>query len=648
MPKGQFPKLKGYICNIPVDTTDITDVLPQGTDSNGLIMVKLKRKLSFRGHVYFEAVSPDALFSGLCYLKENNLHYCIITVDISEIPNSLTDLSDNQTSSEEDAHDSLEEVENPLHRYQCNSQESIFIPNILSIEEVCIAPGEGKKPNSLLLDENCEVLAFPYLFPTGKFGYNVQRANKLSPVKYFNQRLLNYTQIFASEADYIFYALSVTQQLKLNSQINIALKKVCGGHLTAQMLSNNFSETVKSFISKDEAFQFMGNIKGTPAYWKRFLLEVLSMVKQLGLPTFFMTLSCADLRWDELISIIATLRGESLSDEEIQNMDFFKRCWHLNLNPVLLARHFQYRVEVFFKVIVVDGPLGKVKYHAIRIEFQVRGSPHVHSFLWVYDAPHLNADNIPQYINFVDQIIKAALPDPNLNPHLFDLVATYQIHSHSKSCRKYKNEKCRYHFGKFFTERTIISKPLPNNMSSETKDEIIKKRDTILSSVKNYIDANLNPRKHNILDPRKENFVVVPTISEILAELNISTHEYYEALSISSDSDFQIHLKRQPNECFINNYFIEGLEAWRANIDIQPVFNHYKAVTYMCAYFSKAENETSESLKQAAREANKLGNTEKEKMRAVARAYSTKRECSVQEAVYLVMPELWLGKHFQE
>ena len=33
-------------------------------------------------------------------------------------------------------------------------------------------------------------------------------------------------------------------------------------------------------------------------------------------------------------------------------------------------------------------------------------------------------------------------------------------------------------------------------------------------------------------------------------------------------------------------------------------------------------------------------------MRAVARAYSTKRECSVQEAVYLVMPELWSQKTF--
>ena len=33
-----------------------------------------------------------------------------------------------------------------------------------------------------------------------------------------------------------------------------------------------------------------------------------------------------------------------------------------------------------------------------------------------------------------------------------------------------------------------------------------------------------------------------------------------------------------------------------------------------------------------------------EKMRAVAKAYSRKRKCSVQEAVYLLMPELWLRK----
>ena len=66
----------------------------------------------------------------------------------------------------------------------------------------------------------------------------------------------------------------------------------------------------------------------------------------------------------------------------------------------------------------------------------------------------------------------------------------------------------------------------------------------------------------------------------------------------------------------------------------------------MCAYFSKAEDETSEAMKQAAKEASVSGKSNFAKMRAVARAYSAKRECSVQEAVYLVMPQLWLTKTF--
>ena len=41
MLKGQFPKLKGSICNVPIDTADIVNVLPRGADSNGLVVVKL-------------------------------------------------------------------------------------------------------------------------------------------------------------------------------------------------------------------------------------------------------------------------------------------------------------------------------------------------------------------------------------------------------------------------------------------------------------------------------------------------------------------------------------------------------------------------------------------------------------------------------
>ena len=61
------------------------------------------------------------------------------------------------------------------------------------------------------------------------------------------------------------------------------------------MLSKNFKENVIKFIVRDKAYSFMNAIKGAPAYWKKFLHEVLAIVKQLGIPTFFLTLSCADL-----------------------------------------------------------------------------------------------------------------------------------------------------------------------------------------------------------------------------------------------------------------------------------------------------------------------------------------------------------------
>ena len=60
--------------------------------------------------------------------------------------------------------------------------------------------------------------------------------------------------------------------------------------------SVKFRETVKDFLASDQAFSFMNTIKRTPAYCKRLKSEVLAMGKQLGIPTFFLTLSCAHLR----------------------------------------------------------------------------------------------------------------------------------------------------------------------------------------------------------------------------------------------------------------------------------------------------------------------------------------------------------------
>ena len=87
----------------------------------------------------------------------------------------------------------------------------------------------------------------------------------------------------------------------------------------------------------------------------------------------------------------------------------------MNINPVLVARHFQDRVQVFFKEIFV-GPLGKTSYYVYRVEFQIRGSPHIYSFNWIQNEPKLTPETEEEYTQFVEKLVSTKLPDPVSEP----------------------------------------------------------------------------------------------------------------------------------------------------------------------------------------------------------------------------------------
>ena len=283
MPKGQFPKVKGNICNIPIAEIESNcKSLARPADSNGTIVVKLKRKNDFRGHVLFEPVRPRIIESFLNYLKLSNHLYRDIKIAMENLPTGYPNLQnegseDNiynyiiknmtqpleiiiENSVVEDLSqdracsididqsnfvtqcemfsnentripiDTTCESEIPLAEFQSPSLETTItteIPTVDNIEQsIAIAPGEGKKPISILNGIYCEEMAHPHLFSTGKFGYKVKRDVPLTPSKYFNQRLLNYSQHFASDPDYIFFAHSVMQKIQLNDQISIAMRKM--------------------------------------------------------------------------------------------------------------------------------------------------------------------------------------------------------------------------------------------------------------------------------------------------------------------------------------------------------------------------------------------------------------------------------------
>ena len=61
---------------------------------SGIIVIKLKRKLHFRGvHVYFEAVRPEFIMSALNWLKASNPLYKDIQTDCSNIGVELTNMT---------------------------------------------------------------------------------------------------------------------------------------------------------------------------------------------------------------------------------------------------------------------------------------------------------------------------------------------------------------------------------------------------------------------------------------------------------------------------------------------------------------------------------------------------------------------------
>ena len=93
-------------------------------------------------------------------------------------------------------------------------------------------------------------------------------------------------------------------------------------------------------------------------------------------------------------------------------------------------------------------------------------------------------------------------------------------------------------------------------------------------------------------------------------------------------------------------HFIAGLKGFAANVDLQPVFDHYKCITYVCSYFTKDETECSQAIINAAKEA-KSGNMNiRDGLRKIGTAFLSTREVSSQECVYRCMPELWLRKIF--
>lgn len=106
----------------------------------------------------------------------------------------------------------------------------------------------------------------------------------------------------------------------------------------------------------------MKNLRGHPTYYQRTFYELLAMIRQLCTPTWFLTLTAADLKWADIISTIARQYGVTYTDDDLAKLSFQEKSNWLRRNPVTTARHFQYRHQVFLNDFLKSSaqPLGRL------------------------------------------------------------------------------------------------------------------------------------------------------------------------------------------------------------------------------------------------------------------------------------------------
>ena len=83
------------------------------------------------------------------------------------------------------------------------------------------------------------------------------------------------------------------------------------------------------------------------------------------------------------------------------------------------------------------------------MEFQLRGSPHIHSLWWVKDAPNLQTvEGLCAVPGFIDQYITTRIPPEGEDDKLRGLVMRLQRHKHTHTYQKNGRCGCRFDYPK--------------------------------------------------------------------------------------------------------------------------------------------------------------------------------------------------------
>ena len=356
--------------------------------------------------------------------------------------------------------------------------------------------------------QHLDVMCFPVLFPTGKFGEFHPRKERISPSEYVKSRLLNKDPRFRKDAQYVFYLLWQKEMRELSSGIYNLLKSTRRQSLSVSMLLeqvNTSNEELEARLST-----MLQSVRGTKQFWFLRKSELQCMIREWGSPTFFLTFSCAEYESPDITEFLRKVNDVPPS------YNIGKLCVE---DPVSVSKKFSQKFHAFFRRVILKGQvLGIVDHFYWKKEYQNRGAPHYHVLVWIRDAPVIDRDDPEKVLDWIQDRITCHIPDEQGSPDLHRLVIRYQLHKCSKYCRRRKRcgktafiTRCRFGF----------PRPVCETAQLNPVQESLKSRNRIYQLVRTEAETRVNDYNPLLLMLWKANIDI-----QFVAEASLALAHY--------------------------------------------------------------------------------------------------------------------------
>jgi len=306
---------------------------------------------------------------------------------------------------------------------------------------ISFAPGEGNRPLGIFMDTESEYLSFPAIFCGKQRASSKEREVPVSYSTICKWELRSKDRRVAESVPNIFYKLKKLQIKQIQDTARISLRKckTKGKIYTAGELKSD--DYLSKLINLDEGYRVLRNLRGSPPYFEKSKKDLFAMIHQPGNPTWFCSFSAAETRWSHLLRILGrVVHQKDYSDYEIANMSWQEKSDLIQKDPVTCARNFEHMVQLLIKDVLKSTamPFGEIADYVYRVEFQQRGSPHIHALFWVKGAPTYGKAPDDTVLHFVDKYVTCK---NSQSDEMKDLV-NLQLHRHAKTCKKLGHNFC--------------------------------------------------------------------------------------------------------------------------------------------------------------------------------------------------------------